>query len=64
MSLDQIKKEVADLPLEQQDHLAAFLVHLRHQRDPNVRHEITKGISDQNPENWLSLNELKDKWKD
>jgi hypothetical protein len=64
VSVDQIKTELADLPQEQQDHVAAFLVHLRHQRDAQVKQQITKRIDDKNPENWLSLNELKERWKD
>jgi hypothetical protein len=63
VSVDQIKAELADMPQEQQDHLAAFLVHLRHQRDVNTRREITNRIDDRDPANWLSLNELKEKWK-
>jgi hypothetical protein len=64
VSVEQIKAELVDMPQEQQDQLAAFLVHLRHQRDPNVRREITNRIDDHNPANWLSLSELKEKWKD
>jgi hypothetical protein len=62
--MDEIKTGLAELPQEQQDHLAAFLVHLRHQRDAHVSQEITTRISDRNPQNWLTLNELKEKWKE
>jgi hypothetical protein len=64
MSLEAIKSEMAKMPREEQDHLAAYLVHLRHQRDPAVSRQIAKNIDDKNPESWLSLNELKEKWKD
>lgn len=63
MSLEAIKAEMAELPSEQQDHLAAYLVHLRHQRDAQVAREIANRIDDKEPKNWLSLNELREKWK-
>jgi hypothetical protein len=64
VSFEEIKTELAEMPQEQQDQLAAFLVHLRHQRDPRIGREISKRIDDRSPNNWLTLNELKEKWKD
>ena len=64
MSLDQLRNELAELTAEQQNHLAAYLVHLRHQKDPEVRREITARLDDQNPEGWISPGELREKWKD
>lgn len=64
MSLQEIKTELAELPQEQQDHLAAYLVHLRHQRDSAARREISEAIADKNPDHWLSVTELREKWKD
>ncbi len=64
MSLEDIKAEVAVMPEEQQDKLAAFLVHLRHRREMNSREAITTRIDDKDPENWVSLDELREKWKD
>jgi hypothetical protein len=55
---------MAELPQAQQDHLAAFLVHLRHQRNAEIRREITARIDDKNPGRWVSLSELRKKWKD
>jgi hypothetical protein len=52
------------MPLEHQDQLAAYLVHLRHQRDPKVPSKIRTKIEDKDPANSLSLEELKEKWKD
>lgn len=49
---------------EQQDQLAAYLVHLRHQRDSRIREEITARIDDKDPGKWVSLGELREKWKD
>jgi hypothetical protein len=64
MSLAEIKTELAELPHEQQDHLAAYLVHLRHQRDAKTRREITARIDDKNPQQWISPAGLREKWKD
>lgn len=64
MNLETMKSALAELPREHQDYLAAFLVHLRHQRDSEIRREITARIDDQNPTHWLSLEELREKWKD
>ena len=64
MSLPEIKAELAELPQEQQDHLAAYLVHLRHQREAGVREEIAARIADKNTEHWISPAELREKWKD
>ena len=64
MSLDEIKAQLAGLPQTQQDHLAAYLVHLRHQRDAEARREITERIDDKNPDHWVPLSELREKWKD
>jgi hypothetical protein len=64
MSLAEIKHELAEMPQEQQDHLAAYLVHLRHQRDAGTRGEITAANADKNPQHWVSPAELREKWKD
>jgi len=64
MSLEEIKVEVAEMALEQQDHLAAYLVHLRHQRDAKCRAEITARIDDKDPAKWVSLDALREHWKE
>lgn len=64
MGIEQIKSEIAALAEEQQDHLAAYLVHLRHQRDDAVRREIAKKIDDKARQNWLTIDQLKEEWKD
>jgi len=45
MSIEQIKAEVAEMPEEQQNQLMAYMVHLRHERDPQARREITSGMT-------------------
>ncbi len=64
MDLETMKSELAEMPGEHQDYLAAFLVHLRHQRDPDIRREIAARMDDNHPSHWLSLDELREKWKD
>jgi len=64
MSLDQIKTELAELPQNEQDQLAAYLVHLRHQRDARASGEMNARLDDTAPDHWISADELREKWKD
>jgi TorA maturation chaperone TorD len=64
MTMEQIKEKLASMPEEQQDHLAAYMVHLRHLRDPLARQEITRKIDDREPSHWISVEQLKEHWKD
>jgi hypothetical protein len=59
MSMADLMREVADLPPERQNELAAFLLHLRLKRDPVWRAELTKRIDDKNPDQWVSLEDWK-----
>jgi hypothetical protein len=62
MSVEQIKTELARLPLKQQDELATYLRHLRHLRTPKVRREITRRNGSRAARDWVSLSELKKHW--
>ena len=64
MTLEQIKEGLASLPEEQQDHVVAYVVHLRHLRDPQTRQELTRRIDDRDPSHWVSLDQLKERWKE
>ncbi len=64
MTLDKIKQELANMPEEQQNHVAAYLIHLRHLRDPKTRQELTRRIDDKDPSHWISVDQLKDHWKE
>ena len=64
MTMEQIKEELASMPEEQQDHLVAYVVHLRHLRDPQARRENTRRIDDLEPSHWISVDQLKEHWKD
>lgn len=64
MSLEQIQAELSGLPQDQQDRVAAYLVHLRHRRDPSISEEITRRIDDKNLAHWIALEELEERWKE
>lgn len=64
MSLEDIKSEIASMPLEEQNQLAAFLVYLRHARDPEHASETASKIDDSDPSSWMSIDELREHWKD
>jgi len=55
----EIMREVADWPSERQNQLAAFLLHLRLEKDSSLLSEITRRIDDKNSANWVSLPEWK-----
>jgi hypothetical protein len=63
VSIEQIRAEIANLPVQEQDRLAAYLTHLRHQRDPNWASETARKIDDANPANWMTLDELRKHWE-
>jgi hypothetical protein len=58
MSIEEIKAEIEDLPVEERKRLAAFLVSLRHKELDEYRAGLARKIDDKNPENWVSLEEL------
>jgi hypothetical protein len=64
MTLEQIKEELAGMPEDQQDHLVAYLVYLRHLRDPLTRHELARQIDDHDPSHWISPDQLRERWMD
>ena len=54
MTIQQIKKQVAELSFERQGELAAYLVHLRNQRDPQLRRALKQRLTDANRRHWLA----------
>ena len=64
MTLEQIKQELASMPEEQQDHVVAYMVHLRRLRDSQARQELTRRIDDRDPSHWISVAQLKEHWKE
>jgi hypothetical protein len=59
MSMAELMRVVADLPAEQQRELAAFLLHLRVQQDPEWRAKMARRIDDGDPSHWTSLEDWK-----
>lgn len=59
MSMAELMRVVANLPKDQQDKLAAFLLHLRRQHDTAWRAEMTRRIDDTDPARWLTLEDVK-----
>jgi len=55
----ELMREVADMPPERQNELAAFLLQLRLRRDPAWRAELTNRIDDKNPDHWVGLEDWK-----
>lgn len=58
MTVMDLKKEIASLEADAQDQLAAFLVHLRHERDPAHSRELERRLDDRDPKNWVPLGDL------
>ena len=58
MTVVDLKREIASLEPEAQDQLAAFIVHLRHERDPEYSRELERRLDDRDAENWVRLEDL------
>ncbi|MEI6782708.1 MAG: hypothetical protein WCQ21_17500 [Verrucomicrobiota bacterium] len=59
MSMAELMRAVASLPAQQQNELAAFLLHLRLQHDPAWRAEMARRIDDNEPAHWTTLEDWK-----
>ena len=58
MTVVELKKEIASLEPDIQDQIAAFIVHLRHERDPEHSRELERRLDDRDPRNWVRLDDL------
>ncbi len=58
MTVVDLKRELASLEPDVQDQLAAFIVHLRHERDPERSRELERRLDDRDPKNWVPLEDL------
>ena len=58
MSLDTLMNEAARLDSESQRKLIGYLVSLRAGQNPDHQREMGRRINDQNPEHWLTLDQL------
>ena len=59
MSMAELMRVVVGLPAQQQNELAAFLLHLRLQHDAAWRKEMTHRIDDKDSARWVNL----ENWK-
>jgi hypothetical protein len=64
MSLEEIREELAIKPQEQQEHLAAYLTHLRHLRGPLFREYLGRRIDNRDPAVWISLDQVREHRKE
>ncbi len=55
----EIMREVAALPPERQNELAAFLLHLRLQHDTAWKAEMARRIDDKDSSHWMTLEDWK-----
>jgi hypothetical protein len=58
MSLRELQEEARALDGASRRRLMAFLVALEDGADDSYRREMADRINDQNPENWISLEEV------
>lgn len=56
MSFEDLKAEVDKLSVDEQNKIAAYLTHLRHQRDPE--------LAEPGEPEWITAAELKKRWGD
>lgn len=58
MSVEEIKKSLAELSPTEQNEVTAFLFHLRHVADPAYQSRVDSVIADKRPEHWLTPEEF------
>ncbi len=58
MTVVDLQKEIASLEPDAQDQLAAFIVHLKHERDPEYCRELERRLDDRDAKNWVRLGDL------
>lgn len=63
MSMAELKREMAALPDDCQNELAAYLLHLRLERDPVWRTEMAHRIDAPTPGQWVALADWKQELK-
>ncbi len=64
MNLAVVQDEVETWSSDDQDQLAAYLTVLRMQRTAEHAAELSRRLSDRDPDHWLTFPELKDKLRE
>ena len=54
MSVEELKRQAAELSFDKQGELAAFLVALRNARDPNYQALMQDRMNEQDRRHWLT----------
>jgi hypothetical protein len=63
MTITELQNAIRLCSKEDQDQLAAFLALLRQQRNPDYLMTLDARISDGDPRHWVSLQELKEQFR-
>jgi len=58
MTVLDLKREIASLTPNAQDEIAAYIVHLRNERDPEYSRELERRLNDRDEKNWVRLEDL------
>ncbi len=61
MTVMDLKREIAALEPVAQDQLAAYLIQLKLQRDPEHAREMARRRDDKRPESWVRLEDFEAK---
>lgn len=58
MSVREILDQVETLSTEEQNQVAAFLVHLRHKKDPSYYQKVHNRLERSDDKSWKSLEDI------
>ncbi len=61
MSVQELKDQIAALPLEAQNELMAFMFHIRHREDSPYASAVAKRVEDKDSAHWLPPDEFEDR---
>lgn len=59
ITFGHLQKEVASLPEQEQDKLAAYLTMLRKSREPGYDEKLTDRLAEDASKQWIPYNQLK-----
>lgn len=61
MSVQELKDQIAALPLEAQNELMAFMFHMRHREDSRYAMALATRIEDKDSAHWLTPDQFEDR---
>ena len=64
MSLALLKNQAADLQLDEQRELIAFLIARQTAQDEDFKHTLAHKIDDKDPSHWVDLDELQKRYSE